>query len=92
MPKRSRFFRYDKEAGKVVEVEKTVVQNRPHYPLPVEALAVNPDQIGETHEAMSRAGVPTEFRKDGSPIVEDSRHYKKVRSFFNVHDRNGFES
>lgn len=92
MSNRSRFFRYDHESGKVVEVQKTVVQNRPRYPLPIETLAVHPKDIGEHHEALGRAGIPTDFRRDGSPIVEDAQHYKKVRKFYGYHQRNGFES
>lgn len=89
---RSKFFRYDKKAGKVVEVKKETFKQIPRYPMPCEALAVHPTEIGEKRDWYRRNGVPTEFRGDGSPIVRDPSHYKKVRRLNGVHFRNGYES
>ena len=87
-----RYFRYDAEQGKVVEVEKTVTCNLPRYPFPCEALAVHPDQIGEYREHAEKMGVSTDFRPDGSPIMRDKGHYKNYRKMTGTHFRNGIES
>lgn len=92
MPSRAKFFRYDEKSDKVVQFERAVEQHRPQYPLPVEAMAVHPDQIAEARTFDRVNGVPTDYRADGTPIIEDSRHYRKYRRIHGVHDRNGFES
>ena len=87
----SRFFRYDPEKGTVVEVQKSAAQCRPRYPIACEALTVHPEQIGEARDFARSMGVPTDFRGDGSPIMEDARHYKKYRKINGVIDRSGYD-
>lgn len=89
---RSRFFRYDKKRDAVVEVNRSVDRHRPRYPLACETLAVHPEQIGEAREWDRQNGVPTEYRSDGAPIMQDSRHYKRYRRLHQYHFRNGYES
>jgi hypothetical protein len=90
MPRRSRFFRY--ENGEIVEVQRSVAGGLPQYPIACETLAVHPDQISEAREFDRTHGVPTDYRSDGSPIMKDSRHYKRYRRLHGYHFRNGFES
>lgn len=92
MPKRSRHFYFDKATGTVVEARREVSSHRPRYPLAIETLAVHPDQIAEVREFDRSHGVPTEYRGDGSPIVTDSRHYKKYRQLHGAFFKNGYES
>lgn len=88
----SRFFRYDAEKGEVVEVERAVEQRLPRYPIFCETLAVHPTQIAESREADRKAGVPTEYRGDGTPIMRDKNHYKDYRKLHGYHFKNGYES
>lgn len=91
MPRRSKFFRYDESTGQVVECNQSRTVGRPRYPLPCEALAVHPSQIGEARDFDRQNGVATEYRGDGTPIMNDFRHYKKYRRLHGVHDRRSFD-
>lgn len=90
--KRSRVFRYDDASGQVVEVAREQPRLRARWPFACEALAVHPEQIGEVREFDRTMGVPTEYRDDGSPIVQDPGHYRRYRRAHGVHFRNGIES
>lgn len=90
MPKRSKLFRF--VDGKVVEVQKQAPAFRPRYPLACEALSVHPTDIGAAIEFDRANGVPTDYREDGTPLMQDSRHYKKYRRLHGFYDRSGFES
>jgi len=89
---RSRFFRYDEEHDEVVEVDRPMIHNRPHYPFRCEALGVHPEQIGEFREFDKQMGVSTEYSEDGCPIIEDAAHYRRYRRAHQVHFNNGYES
>lgn len=92
MPVRKRVFRFDPASQQIVEVTPETVKHIPRYPLPVEALAVHPDQIGEVRQFDSTHGVPTDYRPDGTPVIRDAGHYRRYRKLHGVHFRNGFES
>ncbi len=86
----SRFFRYDAATGEVVEVERTVHQWLPQYPLPLQSLAIHPEQIAEAREYDRSRGVPTDYRADGAPLMRDARHYYEYRKAHGVHFKNGY--
>lgn len=92
MPRRRKVFRYDRQSDQVVEVQPEVVAHRPRYPIPCETLAVDPGQIGEAREFDRSHGVPTDYREDGTPIMQDPGHYRRYRKLHGVHFRNGYES
>lgn len=63
-------------------------QPRSGWPLLSDGAAVHPSQISEAREAASKSGVPTEFTRDGRPILTSLRHqerYLRSRGLFN-HD------
>lgn len=56
------------------------------WPMVCEAAGVHPSQRKEAYEASVKLGVPTDYNKEGDPIIRDRSHYKnyltKVRGFF----------
>ncbi len=60
-----------------------------NWPMKSEALGVHPDQIGEAREQSIKLGVPTEFTKDGRPILTSPKHRKRYAEALGFHDRNG---
>jgi putative FmdB family regulatory protein len=48
-----------------------------NWPMKSDAMAVHPDQIGEAQESSVRKGVPTQFDRDGRPILTSAAHRKK---------------
>jgi hypothetical protein len=88
----SRFFRYDSKTQSVVEVARQQQRALPQYPLPLNSLAVHPTQIAEAREFDRAAGVPTDYTEDGSPLMNDARHYYRYRRAHGVHFKNGYSS
>lgn len=55
-------------------------------PILSEALAVHPSQIEKARERDIKAGVPTEYTKEGQPIITSHQHQKalvKSLGYFN---------
>ena len=88
----SRFFRYDSEQGRVVEVQHENLKQIPRYPIALESLAVAPSQINEAIEFDRQNGVKTDYMPDGRPVVRDPGHYRKYRRLHGMHFKNGYTS
>lgn len=59
------------------------------YPRKSDAMGVHPSQVKEAQDYMKSVGVPTEFTKDGRPVLRTKGHEKahaEARGFF---QRNG---
>lgn len=84
-----KIYRWDKKLRKVVEVTSHEYQHGiPHYPITPEACAVNPEQIGEQMAHDRAMGVPTQYTKDGCPVIENRSHYKKYLRANGLYMRN----
>lgn len=59
------------------------------WPIKSEALGVHPDQISEAREQSIALGVPTEFTKDGRPILTGPKHRKRYAEALGFWDKNG---
>lgn len=59
------------------------------WPIVSEAMAVNPEQVGEAREILKRAGVNTEYTKTGEPILRSAAHRKQHAQALGFFDRNG---
>jgi putative FmdB family regulatory protein len=60
-----------------------------NWPMKSEALGVHPDQIGEAVEQARKLGIPTEFTKDGRPILTSPGHRKRYAEALGFWDKNG---
>lgn len=60
------------------------------WPIVSDALAVHHDQVPEAIADAKKRGVPTEFRRDGRPILRDRSHRKAYLKAYEMHDRNSF--
>lgn len=58
------------------------------YPMASCALGGHPDDIPAMVARDIKAGVPTEYDKDGDPILRDKKHRKDYCRSRNIHDRN----
>lgn len=56
---------------------------------PSDALAVHPDQVNEAREDAVKRGVPTEFLRDGRPIMRDRAHQKRYLRCYGFYNRDG---
>jgi len=59
------------------------------YPISSESMAVHPSQIKDMAEKAEAAGVPTNFTKDGCPVLRSKGHRRKFAETFGYFDRNG---
>jgi hypothetical protein len=78
--------------SKLGEVLAGNVPSSPHaagWPILSDALGVHPSQIAEAMAANRKAGVPTEYTKDGRAVVTDPGHRKRLARSLGIHDRNG---
>lgn len=60
------------------------------WPIVSDALAVHADQVQEAIADAAKKGVPTEFRKDGRPVLRDRAHRKAYLKAYGFIDRNSF--
>jgi hypothetical protein len=54
------------------------------------ALAVHPSQIAEAYQDARDRGVPTEFAKDGQPIMQNAAHQKAYSKAYGFINRDAF--
>lgn len=74
----------------VLDGADVMVPPRKGWPLVSEAAAVHPSQIQEARDHNARSGVrPTQYRGDGSPILQDRAHRREYMKAWGIHDRNG---
>ena len=59
------------------------------WPMASDAAGVNPDQIKEAMEGARKAGVPTEFNRDGQAIFTSREHRKRYCKALGFYDRSG---
>lgn len=60
------------------------------WPMVSDSMMVHPDQIPEAYEHAKSVGVPTDFTKQGQPILRDPAHRREyARRVERMHDRNG---
>lgn len=62
------------------------------YPIASEALGVHPIQIPEAVATARKLGVPTDYTKDGRPILRDREHRSRFLKAHGFHDRNDVRS
>lgn len=60
------------------------------YPIKSVALAVTRKRIPEQMKRDAERGVPTEYTKNGRPILRDAAHRKAYLKAYGYHDRNSF--
>lgn len=60
------------------------------YPIKSVALAVHSTQVKEASEDAAKKGVPTEFTRDGRPILRDASHRRRYLKAYGFHDRNSY--
>lgn len=58
------------------------------YPMESDAMGVFPRQIKAAGEAALKAGVPTQFTKDGAAILTSKQHRRRFARSIGFHDRN----
>lgn len=58
-----------------------------NWPMESVAAGVNPLQIREAGEDLMKAGIPTQFTKEGAAIFEDRQHRNRVLEHLGMHDR-----
>jgi len=54
-----------------------------------DGLAVHPDQVQEAEESAKKRGVPTEFQRDGRPVMRSRAHQKAYLKAYGFHNRDG---
>lgn len=60
------------------------------WPMPgSEALAVHPEQVAEATEDARKKVVPTEFDRQGRPILRDRGHRRDYLRAYSMRDRDG---
>lgn len=59
------------------------------WPMVSDAMAVAPSQIPEMLRESKARGVPTEYTKDGQPILRYREHRSEYMKSFGYHDRDG---
>lgn len=58
------------------------------WPILSDALSVHPKQVKGMRKRVLEAGVPTEIRPDGRPVLRDAKHRKRFCEAFGYYDRN----
>lgn len=58
------------------------------WPVLSDAAGCNPDHIPETRAALSAAGVPTDFTRDGQAIFTGPKHRRDACRVMGLFDRN----
>lgn len=90
--------RYTKEeieefvkAGTAIEITPEMKKRLPKgYPIKSVALAVHSTQVKEAMEDAAKKGVPTEFTRDGRPILRDASHRRRYLKAYGFIDRNSY--
>jgi len=57
------------------------------YPYYSDAMGVGSDQVGEAAKSLCDAGIPTQFDKEGSLLVESRQHRNQVMGHLGLYDR-----
>lgn len=94
-PSKSKYTKDDIEAfvrhGKGEDLGPEHKKRLPRgYPIKSDALAVHPSQREEAMEDARKRGVPTEFLRDGRPVLRDAAHRRAYLKAYGYHDRNSF--
>lgn len=58
------------------------------WPLTPESIAINPEHVAGTMEVDRKHGVPTDYTRDGAPIITGPAHYRKYLALHGFHHRN----
>jgi hypothetical protein len=66
------------------------VTGKAGWPRESDALGVHPSQVEEAHAEAAALGVPTEFTKNGSAVVRDQQHQRRLGKALRMHERNCF--
>lgn len=75
----------------VIESRRAADGHRPScWPMASDAAGVNPDQIKEATEGARKAGVPTEFNREGQAIFTDNNHRRRYLKHMGWVDRSSF--
>jgi hypothetical protein len=59
------------------------------YPYASETMGVDPELVGECREIDRKHGVPTDYTKDGRPIMESRSHFLRYMRAHGFYERNG---
>lgn len=59
------------------------------WPMYSDAAGINPEQRQQATEGARKAGVPTEFTRDGRAIFTSQKHRRDYCRLLGFHDRNG---
>lgn len=59
------------------------------WPMMSEAMGVQPDQIAEAVANDAKLGVPTEYTRDGRPILRDRKHRQQFLKAHHMRDNHG---
>ncbi len=54
-----------------------------------DALAVHPRQVKEATESAKMHGVPTDFTRDGRPLIRSRSHQKAYLKAYGFHNKDG---
>lgn len=60
-----------------------------NWPLTSDAMGVHPTQITEAVDQARKAGIPTDFTRDGRPILTSPGHRKRYAEMRGFYDLNG---
>ncbi len=60
------------------------------WPMASDAAGVSPDQIQEATDGARKAGVPTEFNREGQAIFTDANHRRRYLRHMGWVDRSSF--
>ena len=75
----AQYFRYDKEKGEVVEIDRpNVIIGHSMFPYRSSAMAVEPDEVPAVAEMLRKQGLFTEFDSDGRPIIHSAKQQSEL--------------
>jgi hypothetical protein len=91
MPRRSKWFKYNRDTEQVEQItQPDRVVTKAAWPIYSDRAGVNPHQISEAEATMRGLGVNTKYEKQtGRAIFRNAKHRKEHCEAVGIYDRNG---
>lgn len=77
------------KADRCFQAEAINGYNAGNWPMKSDSAGVAPSQIKEAYARSVKAGVPTEFTKDGRAVLKNREHRKRYLASIGMHDNDG---
>lgn len=91
MARKSRIFKYDKEKGEVVEIERPVYERKVDlYNYTSDALGVMPDQVEEARSRNRAIGLDLDYKPNGEAIITGKEQWRRAVKAQGLVDRSSY--